>query len=264
MKLNSHKTFSNGGSSPKMPAMTILAGVRRQLTPLLRIGRWLMLFLVQTMVPAAEGNHTAVSTGSLYNISTQGSLASMPGGSLAFDRARKDSEPFSAANGSHTLAIQKVPSRVAVVAAVSVGLLALVVFCLMRTIPRWLFGEKLRVRARLTRCVAISNKMNVLFFYGRRFDIAIEYTYQIEGVTFHDEAHITQRLRDPYQTSRGVVKTLLKRPRFYVCYRSHNPGRTWLQKPLLVSTANSQKPSLAGSPMSSYHRANESVPAAGG
>jgi len=86
-----------------------------------------------------------------------------------------------------------------------------------------ILGHEISVVAAVTKCTA--NRPSVLEY---ALDVHVEYSYEINKITYHGKAHIVRPHRGSRLAPRDLVKAVIQNPSISIRCRQRWPRRSWL------------------------------------
>lgn len=124
-----------------------------------------------------------------------------------------------------TVAMSIIPNLKLMIVAGPVMVLA---YYVGRALWAGVMGPKRRITAKIRGCAASSSPITLLA-QGNAFDLTLDYSYVVDGVTYRGRRLLSRAEKKNGRSARDLVKFFMMKGQIPVCYRKNKPSSSWIE-----------------------------------
>jgi len=124
-----------------------------------------------------------------------------------------------------TVAMSIIPNLKALIVAGPAMVLAYYAYRFLRAA---FWGPKQRTLAKIKGCAASSSAITLLA-RSDAFDVTLDYSYVVNGVTYRGVRALSRAERKNGKSARELVKFLMKKGEIPIHYRANRPSASWIE-----------------------------------
>ncbi len=108
------------------------------------------------------------------------------------------------------------------------GPVLVLAFYFSRALWAGVLGPKRRAVAKIRGCAASSSPITLLA-QGNAFDLTLDYSYVVNGVTYRGRRVLSRAEKKNGRSARDLVKFFMMKGQIPICYRAHRPSSSWIE-----------------------------------